>query len=78
LAERLKNLPRRHIVVKSGHADWREAVVPTVTMPTADPADLYARSRARWARSRPEIETEIRARQAGITRSQKEALNDWE
>jgi hypothetical protein len=78
LAERLKNLPRRHIVVKSGYGDWVEAVVPTVTMPKADPADLYARSRARWARSRPEIETEIRTRQAGINRSPAEALNDWE
>ncbi len=78
LAERLKNLPRRHIVVKSGHAVWQEAVVPTVTIPEADPADLYVRSRARWARSRTEIEEEIRERQACVNRTPSEALHDWE
>ncbi len=78
LAERLKNLPRRHIVVKSGHAPWQEAIVPTVRVPTVDVADLYARSRARWARRRTEIEDEIRERQALVNRSPSEALNDWE
>ena len=78
LAERLKNLPRRHIVVKSGHTAWQEAVVPTVTTPKADPADLYVRSRARWARSRTAIEEEIRARQAAVNRTPNEALHDWE
>jgi hypothetical protein len=78
LAELLKNLPRRHMVVKSGHTAWHEAVVPTLKMPKADPADLYARSRARWARSRSDIEEEIRERQAMINRSPSEALHDWE
>src|SRR5262249_32297471 len=60
LAELLKNLPHRHMVVKSGHTPWQEAIVPTLSTPAIDPADLYARSRARWARSRKEIENEIR------------------
>jgi len=78
LAERLKNLPRRHMVVKSGSAAWTEGIVPTVQMPKADPADLYARSRARWARKRSDIEAEIQARQAVAQRAPSEALNDWE
>ena len=64
--------------MKSGHAAWQEAVVPTVTPPRADPADLYVRSRARWARSRNEIEAEIRERQACVNRTPTEALHDWE
>jgi hypothetical protein len=78
LAELLKNLPRRHMVVKSGHASWSEAIVPILQTPQADPASLAARSRARWARPRTEIENEIRARQAMIARAPSEALDDWE
>jgi hypothetical protein len=78
LAELLKNLPPRHMIVKTGHERWREAVVPTVREPRVDWSDLYARSRARWARKREEIEAEIRNRQAGVGRSAKEVLDDWE
>jgi hypothetical protein len=78
LAEILKNLPPRHMVVKTGHERWREAVVPTIHEPTVDPTDLLARSRARWARNRRDIEHEIRTRQAMISHSKAEALNDWE
>jgi len=78
LAEILKNLSRRHMVLKTGHERWREAVVPTVHEPKVDPHDLLARSRARWARNRSDIEEEIRVRQAVINRSKAEALNDWE
>jgi hypothetical protein len=78
LAELLKNLPPRHMVVKTGHERWREAVVPTVREPRVDWSDLYARSRARWARKREEIEAEMRNRQAGVGRSTKEVLDDWE
>lgn len=78
LAELLKNLRPRHMVVKTGHERWREAVVPTVHVPRIDWSDLYARSRARWARRREEIEREIGERQAGIGRSANEALDDWE
>jgi hypothetical protein len=78
LAELLKNLPRRHMVVKTGHERWREAVVPTVPEPKADPPDLLARSRARWARNRNDIEKEISTRQTLVGRSKTEALHDWE
>jgi hypothetical protein len=78
LAEILKNLPRRHMVVKTGHERWREAVVPTIHEPRVDPTDLLARSRARWARSRNDIEEEIRARQALVGRTKTEVLHDWE
>lgn len=78
LAELLKNLPRRHLVVKSCHERWREAVMPVVREPDVDASDLYRRSRARWARSRSEIEKEIRDRQAIVGRSQTEVLHGWE
>jgi hypothetical protein len=78
LAELLKNLPRRHMVVKTGSERWQEARVPTLTEPKVDPSDLYARCRARWARGRNEIEEEIRQRQAIVGRSTNEALNEWE
>ena len=78
LAELLKNLPRRHLVVKSGHERWQEALVPSVDEPKVDFTDLYERCRARWARKRTEIEEEIARRQAVVSRTSKEALNDWE
>jgi len=78
LAELLKNLPRRHMVVKTGHERWQEAVVPTVSEPNIDFSDLYNRSRARWARKRTEIEQEIAKRQEIINRSSSEALHEWE
>ncbi len=78
LAELLKNLPRRHMVVKTGHERWREAVVPTIHEPKADTSDLLARSRARWARNRKDIEAEIQARQGMVGRSKSEVLHDWE
>lgn len=78
LAEQLKNLPRRHAIVKTVHERWREAVVPIVHEPEIDPTDLLSRSRARWARTRQEIENDIRRRQVGVVGTKKEALDDWE
>lgn len=78
LAELLKNLQRRRMVVKAGHERWREAAVPTVHEPKIDPADLLNRSRARWARSRRDIEEEILARQSVVGTSKSEVLHDWE
>jgi hypothetical protein len=78
LAELLKNLPRRHMVVKSGHERWQEAVVPKLEEPKVDPSDLYSRCRARWARKRSEIEEEIQKRQAIVAHSTNEELNGWE
>jgi hypothetical protein len=78
LAELLKNLRRRHMVIKSGYERWHEGVVPTVHEPKIDFSDLYNRSRARWARKRNEIEEEISRRQSMVNQSSKQLLHDWE
>jgi energy-coupling factor transporter ATP-binding protein EcfA2 len=78
LGELLKNLPQRHMVVKTGHDRWHEAVVPQVNEPKVDYSDLYNRCRKRWARKREDIEKEIMSRQSEIGRSAKEALHEWE
>jgi energy-coupling factor transporter ATP-binding protein EcfA2 len=78
LAELLKHLPRRHLVVKTGHERWQETRVPKVDEPKTDPADLLLRSRDRWARRRSEIEKEIARRKATASQSSKEALHEWE
>jgi hypothetical protein len=78
LAELLKNLPRRHMVVKSGDTRWQEAVVPTVVAQKADAADLIARSQAHYARSRDAVEQDIARRQSVIGKTDSEALHDWE
>lgn len=78
LAELLRNLPKRNLVVKSGHERWRLAVVPTIAEPRVDSTDLYNRSRARWARRKTDIEAEIRARQQDADRDTEEVLHEWE
>lgn len=78
VAELLKNLPRRHMVVKTGYERWREGVVPTVKEPRIDSSGLYNRSQARWARKRSEVEQEITDRQAVVSRSNNAVLHDWE
>ena len=78
LAELLRNLPQRHIVVKSGHQRWIQAMVPQVLTPRINPADLHNRCRIRWAKSRADVEREIRARLVAVAPSTREALNDWE
>ncbi len=78
LAEVLKNLPRRHMVVKSGSHRHQEVLVPTVAEPNADYRDLYNRCRTRWARRRTDIESEIRSRHQQPGRGRQEAIRDWE
>jgi Helicase HerA, central domain len=78
LAELLKNLPKRHMVVKSGSQRPQEVLVPNVVESDADYSDLYNRCRARWARRRTDIEVEIRARHQHAARRTEEVLNDWE
>lgn len=78
LAELLKNLSRRHMVVKTGSERWQECVVPKLTESKADTTGLYSRSRARWAAKRSDIEVEIRKRQLAITQTTKDALDDWD
>jgi energy-coupling factor transporter ATP-binding protein EcfA2 len=78
LAERLKNLPSRHFIVKSGPDHWREGYTPTVRDPDVNIADLLHRARVHHGRRRAEIEAEITLRQAALTRTTDTVLHDWE
>jgi hypothetical protein len=77
LAERLKNLPQRHFIVKSGGEHWAEGVVPTVKSSEKSFHELLSRSRTLRARPRAEIEREIAARQPAAATTTDEALHDW-
>jgi hypothetical protein len=77
LVEQLKNLPQRHFILKSGADHWVEGMVPTVEDVGTSYADLINRSRALRARSRAEIEREIRERHAALTQTTDEVLHDW-
>jgi hypothetical protein len=78
LAEALKNLPKRRMVVKSGSHRPQEVLVPNVADSEADYTDLYNRCRRRWARRRTDIEAEIRQRHQQATRRTEEVLDAWE
>ena len=78
LAERLKNLPARHAIVKSSSDRWTEIVVPTVVEPKVDYTDLVSRTRYVRSRVRAHIERDIAERQKGFTQTTSEALHDWE
>jgi energy-coupling factor transporter ATP-binding protein EcfA2 len=78
MAEVLKNLPQRHLVVKSGHHRAARAVVPTIENPRVDSTDLYNRCRARWTRRRNDIEREIQGRGVIADRSEQEKLHGWD
>ena len=78
LAQELKNLPQRHLVLKSGHQRVERAIVPTIAQPEGDARDLLARSLQRWARRRTEIEAAIRRRHESMRITTGEALHDWE
>jgi hypothetical protein len=77
LAEKLKNLPPRHFIVKSGSDHWIEGRVPNVEEKRTNYRDLLNRSRALYARPRAEIEREIAARREPLMKNPTEALNDW-
>lgn len=76
LARRLKNLPRRHCVVKSGAERWVEVVVPTVEAPKVDYTDLLNRSRYARGRVRVHIERDIEKRHE-LTRRTDDVLGAW-
>lgn len=78
LSERLKNLPPRHLVVKSGADLLVEAAVPEIRKPNVPWRDLYERSRNRWAASRASIEAQIAQRHAKVGGSKQEDLSEWE
>ena len=78
LAERLKNLPQRHFIVKSGAEHWTEVMAHTVAVPKASYADLLMRVRAGTARSRTEIEREIGQRHASFNKATDGVLDGWD
>jgi energy-coupling factor transporter ATP-binding protein EcfA2 len=78
LAERLKNLPPRHFVMKSGADHWAEGCTPTVEGPQVSFADLLNRARVLRGRPREVVEAEIEHRHAALTRTTDEVLHEWE
>jgi type IV secretory pathway VirB4 component len=78
LAERLKNLPQRHAIVKTGAERWTEIRIPTIQDPKVDYTDLLNRSRYQWGRVRTQIERDIRKRQAAATQSTDQVLHGWQ
>lgn len=78
LAERLKNLPQRHYIVKTGSDRWQEVRVPSVRVPSVDPTDLVNRARYSRGKVRAHIERDIAARQETYLKKTDEVLNEWE
>jgi Helicase HerA, central domain len=74
LANTIKNLPPRQMIVKLSAERPRRVQVPDLP-PLEQSGDLYRRSRARFARRRAVIEAEINARLQGRG---KDALEAWE
>ena len=78
LGQELKNLPQRHLILKSGHERFVRAAVPEISPPTDDAGDLLRRSLARWAKRRAEVEAQIQGRHQSMRVTTSEVLHDWE
>lgn len=78
LAERLKNLPQRHCIVKSGSERCLEVEVPFVRPPDIQSIDLLNRSRYARGRVRAHIDRDIAKRQEEFQRSNDHVLTEWE
>lgn len=77
MAERLRNLPARHFIVKSGNHSAYEVVTPDVITANTSARELVERSNALYAKSRTEVEGDILARRPKPA-ALKEVLNAWE
>src|SRR5260370_32015295 len=77
LTELLKNLPRRHMVIKTGYERRMEGVVPALNDRKTDSSSLYRRSRKRWARKRSEVARACASRQIDVNQSTGDTLHDW-
>jgi hypothetical protein len=77
LTELLKNLKKRHMVVKSGPEPWQHACVPRLDESRTSYANLYDRCRTRWARRRSDVEREISDRQRQFMGNDA-SLTEWE
>jgi hypothetical protein len=73
--QRIKSLPDRHFLIRSGGAETVEVSASGVAHNTIATVGLTARSNVRWARLRTEIEADISARRIGSTR--REDLDEW-
>lgn len=78
VAYRLKNLPRRYCIVKSGPEGWMEVQVPPVRVPNVDYTDLLNRARYTRGRVRAHIEQEIAERHALAERKADDILHAWD
>ena len=78
LTERLKNLPQRHFVLKSGAERWMEVAAYTVQEPKASYADLLKRVRMQSARPRADVEREIKDRHERVHQTTDEVLHGWD
>lgn len=78
LAERLKNLPQRHAIVKSGADRTVEVRVPTIHDPKVDYTDLLNRARFARGKVRTHIERDIAKRHEAFGRKTDEVLDGWE
>ena len=79
LAEILKNLPQRNLVVKSGHHHHSRVVVPAFEPTLINYQDLLSRCRSRWARRRTDVEREIRNRvRPDHGQQTQEVLRGWD
>jgi hypothetical protein len=77
MAERLRNLPPRHAIVKSGHYPPREIRTLDVEDTNASAADFLRRSMDIYAVSRSQTEADIMRRRPK-PESLKEVISDWE
>src|SRR5215472_1438966 len=78
LAERLKNLPPRHFIVKSGAERWREVLAHKLDGAHVEHGELLARVHSHSARRRADVEQEIEARHRGLRRSTDHVLHAWD
>ena len=78
LAERLKNLPPRHFIVKSGADHWQEGSTLRIANPHISIEGLVSRASARYARPRTEVEAEIAERHTAVIRAADDVLHGWE
>lgn len=78
LAERLKNLPTRHFILKSGTERWKEVVAHKVDDTGGEYGDLLARVRATSTRPRADVEREIATRHQSLGPSADHILDAWD
>jgi hypothetical protein len=77
VSEKLRSLPPRHAIVKSGHFRAQEIVTPDVQTATASPDRFLEQSNQLHAKRRTDIDADIRARRP-IPENLKEVIHDWE